>query len=118
MPPIAAPRFSSAFPASRPVRASKVPEYLGWSAVLGLAYFLAGMVGLTVPYFSNTVTLFWPPTGIAVAGLLLWGQRYWPGVWIGSFLLGATLLPWWAAFGVAVGNTAGPYLAAVASCAD
>ena len=27
----------------------------------------------------------WPPTGLAIAALLLWGRRLWPGVYIGAF---------------------------------
>lgn len=28
----------------------------------------------------------WPPSGIALAALLLYGHRVWPGVWLGAFL--------------------------------
>jgi len=27
----------------------------------------------------------WPPTGLAIAALLLWGRRLWPGVYVGAF---------------------------------
>lgn len=27
----------------------------------------------------------WPPSGIALAVVLLWGNRVWPGIWIGAF---------------------------------
>src|SRR5262249_20411874 len=32
-------------------------------------------------------TAVWPPSGLALAGLLLWGPRHWPGIWFGSFLV-------------------------------
>ena len=31
-------------------------------------------------------TVVWPPSGIALAALLILGNRVWPGVWIGAFL--------------------------------
>src|SRR5262245_63471103 len=105
-------RMSSTFVPCRPARTGSVHEYLGWVAVLAVAYALVGRIGLAIPYYANVVTLFWPAAGLAVACLLNWGTRYWPGVWIGSFLVSLTVLPWWAAFGVAVGSTAGTYLAA------
>ena len=27
----------------------------------------------------------WPPTGLAIAALLLWGTRLWPGIYVGAF---------------------------------
>jgi diguanylate cyclase (GGDEF)-like protein len=32
-------------------------------------------------------TAVWPASGIALAGLLWWGPRVWPGIWLGSFLV-------------------------------
>lgn len=26
----------------------------------------------------------WPPTGIALAALLMWGRKHWPGIWLGA----------------------------------
>ena len=31
------------------------------------------------------ITPVWPPSGIALAALLVRGQRLWPGIWLGSF---------------------------------
>ena len=53
----------------------------------------------------------WPPTGIAVAALLLGGYRLWPGVFLGAFISNATSHePLLTAAGIAVGNTLGPLL--------
>ena len=30
-------------------------------------------------------TAVWPPSGIALAALLIGGGRLWPGIWVGSF---------------------------------
>jgi signal transduction histidine kinase len=36
-------------------------------------------------------TAIWPPSGIAVAALLVAGWRLWPAVWLGSFLANVTI---------------------------
>jgi PAS domain S-box-containing protein len=52
------------------------------------------------------VTLVWPPTGIALAGLLFLGYRAWPGVTLGAFLVNATTnVSLITALGIATGNT-------------
>ena len=51
------------------------------------AYYLAGRIGLSLASYAGQVTLIWPPTGIALFALLVWGVRTWPGVWIAAFLL-------------------------------
>jgi PAS domain S-box-containing protein len=86
--------------------------YLGRVAALALAYLLTGRMGLSLPYAGSHVTLVWPPTGLALAGLYFWGSRCWPGVWLGAFLVNAPLGgPAWLAAGIACGNTLGPLLA-------
>ncbi len=40
---------------------------------------------LTLPP-ENKATALWPPAGIALAALLLYSHRVWPGVWLGAFL--------------------------------
>ncbi|RED51380.1 signal transduction histidine kinase [Aestuariispira insulae] len=57
---------------------------------LALAYFAAGYFGLQFPYFGSTVTLIWPPSGIALAALYCWGIRAWPGVALGAFAVNMT----------------------------
>lgn len=81
---------------------------------LALAYFIAGWYGLKLPYTGSFITLVWLPTGIAVAALLRWGWRVWPGVFVGAFLvnlaIGSSVL---LAIGIALGNTLGPLLSAM-----
>src|SRR5262249_469103 len=38
---------------------------------------------------TEQVTAVWPPTGLALAALLILGADVWPGVWIGAFLANA-----------------------------
>ena len=62
---------------------------IGIGAV-ALAYFLAGKFGLNLAYLNASASPVWPPTGIAIAVLLVFGYRLWPGVLIGAFLVNAT----------------------------
>ena len=84
-----------------------------WSAVLVVvAYVAAAKLGLHLAFANKNVTAVWPPTGIAVAALLLLGVRVWPSIAIGALVanlangagLGTSAL-------IAVGNTAAPVLA-------
>ena len=80
---------------------------------LAPAYFVAGRLGLMLPAFGSHITLVWLPTGLAVAWLLRWGLGGWPGVTLGALAVnfGSGLAgPVW--LGIALGNTAGPVLAA------
>jgi signal transduction histidine kinase/ActR/RegA family two-component response regulator len=55
---------------------------------------------------SGFATLVWPPSGLALAGLLLLGRRLWPGIALGAFLVNAWMgAPPPVAVGIALGNT-------------
>ena len=76
-----------------------------WIAGVAAAYFIAAKLGLTLATVGVTVTLVWPPSGVAVAAMLLRGRRVWPGVALGAFLANATTgAPLTVAFFTAVGN--------------
>jgi signal transduction histidine kinase/CheY-like chemotaxis protein len=59
-----------------------------WFGVLALAgaYYAAGRLGLLVAINGNA-TPYWAPAGIALASILIWGGRLWPGVALGSLLV-------------------------------
>ncbi len=82
---------------------------LVWMAeVLALAgiYFLAGKIGLSLAVVNVSATAVWPPTGISLAVLLLAGYRFWPGIFLGAFLLNLLTQGSWATTaGLAAGNT-------------
>ncbi len=81
--------------------------------MLAAAYFVSGRVGLALATVGDNVTLVWPPTGIAVAALVRRGRDRWPGLLAGALLLELSVQPSVVAAAViAVGNTAGPLLAA------
>jgi two-component system cell cycle sensor histidine kinase/response regulator CckA len=75
-------------------------------ALLALVYFSSAKLGLLAAVAHGVVSSAWPPTGVALAALLLGGVRYWPGIAIGAFLLNATAgVSVAGAAGIAVGNT-------------
>ena len=51
---------------------------------LALAYALTAWLGLQLSYDYDAISLFWPPSGIAVGALLRWGWRYWPAIYLGA----------------------------------
>jgi phosphoserine phosphatase RsbU/P len=73
------------------------------------AYFVAGKVGLAIPLTSGNVSPVWPPSGIALAALLILGFRVWPAIAFGALVVNYfTRIPHSAAIGIAMGNTLGP----------
>src|SRR3989442_1920055 len=63
---------------------------------------------------GGQVTPIWPPTGIALVGLLCLGRKVWPGVAIAAFFVNAPIGPTlFTAAGVTAGNTLAPLLAVV-----
>jgi integral membrane sensor domain MASE1 len=82
---------------------------------LAAAYYGAAKLGLSLAFATPSVTAVWPPTGIALAALVLWGYRLWPGVALGAFLANSwTGVPIYTVVGITLGNTlealAGAYL--------
>jgi PAS domain S-box-containing protein len=80
------------------------------------AYFGTAKLGLQLAAAHPSITVVWPPTGIALAALLIWGFGMWPGVAIGAALANTFTgdLPAPAVLGITTGNTlealAGAYL--------
>lgn len=84
------------------------------SLLVAIAYVVGAKCGFAVAFATKQVTAVWPPTGIALAALLIWGYRVWPGVWIGAFVSNAmSAEPAWAAATIATGNTVAPLVAAI-----
>ncbi|HEV2434627.1 MAG TPA: MASE1 domain-containing protein [Verrucomicrobiae bacterium] len=77
-------------------------------------YFIGGLLGKQTSFLSGSVALIWPPAGIALAAILLFGYRFWPGVALGavlfSFMDGMPL--GFFTLGTAIGNTIGAVICA------
>ncbi|BCM64869.1 MULTISPECIES: MASE1 domain-containing protein [Streptomyces] len=72
-------------------------------------YYASGKLGLFQQLVRGQVTPLWPPTGIALAGLLLLGPRIWPGIALGAFLINRSLGPSVpAVLAITTGNTLAP----------
>jgi PAS domain S-box-containing protein len=70
------------------------------------AYYISGKFGLSLAFVHGQATVVWPPTGLALAALLLYGRHLWPAIFIGALLVNYTTAPSWpASFGIALGNT-------------
>jgi len=54
---------------------------------LAAAYFLAGQLAYLLKSSFGYASLNWPPAGIALAGILIYGYRAWPGILLGAFLI-------------------------------
>jgi PAS domain S-box-containing protein len=94
------------------VKRSTLPT-IGLCLIVAIIYFVGAELGLSLASLHENVTPVWPPTGIAIASLLVFGRRVWPGVFLGA--LAANLLTHLhigSAIGIASGNT----LEAVVAC--
>ncbi len=82
-------------------------KYLAGLAVLVFTYLAWAQFSLwLMPAAPPYVPPIWPPTGIGLAVVIIFGYRYWPGILIGEFALTAFLgIPIEVALGVSVGNT-------------
>src|SRR5438874_1600199 len=85
--------------------------------LLATIYFFCGTFGLALASLNKSVSPIWPPTGVALAVLVLRGRELWPGVFLGAFLVNivkqGTLL---TALGMATGNTLEAYTGAWLVC--
>ncbi len=77
----------AAFPVS-----SRVPSPTAYAlelVIIAASYAVLGDLAQLLPSLNPTATPCWPPTGLAVALVLLCGYRVWPAILLGSFLAGA-----------------------------
>jgi PAS domain S-box-containing protein len=54
-------------------------------------YFIAGKLGLQLAFVNASATAVWPPAGIAIGSLLLFGRGAWPAIAAGAFLVNITI---------------------------
>jgi PAS domain S-box-containing protein len=82
-------------------------SWIGWRLVaLTGVYFAAGKLGLSLAFVHASATAVWPPTGIALATVLLYGPTVWPAIFLGAFLVNVTTAGSVASsLGIATGNT-------------
>jgi len=83
--------------------------FLRYAAILvavAAVYFIFAKLGLTLASVNPSASPIWPPTGIALAAVLLGGLRVWPAILAGAFAANAaTAGTLETAAVIAVGNT-------------
>jgi PAS domain S-box-containing protein len=61
-------------------------QYLTRIAALAASYFGSAILATWIPGLDRYVLPFGPPTGIALAALVLFGENLWPGIAIAAFV--------------------------------
>jgi PAS domain S-box-containing protein len=69
-------------------------------------YYASAWAGLLLTYKNTNITPVWPPSGVALAALLIAGYSIWPGIILGAFLVHVVVF---------LANQADVYTALVAS---
>jgi signal transduction histidine kinase len=100
-------RVSALEPGRNPV------GYLIALALVAVAYYLSGRIGLELAYLDGAVAALWPPAGVGLAILFLFGIRLWPGIVIGDLLLADFSTPLGTVLAQTVGNTVALVVAAL-----
>jgi PAS domain S-box-containing protein len=83
-------------------------HYIFRLALLALAYAVTAKIILNYFAANHVVSIIWPPSGIALAALMLGGNKYWPGIFIGAVIgnaLGGAGAPLFVNIGIGVGNS-------------
>jgi PAS domain S-box-containing protein len=85
-------------------------ELIGYAARILLvagAYFGTAKLGLQLAFEHPSITAVWPPTGISLAAVLIWGYRMWPGIALGAALANTFTgdVPAVTVLGITLGNT-------------
>jgi signal transduction histidine kinase len=70
---------------------SPTVRYVAGVLALAAAYYGAAKLGQTLRYTAS-VSAIWPPAGLGIAALYLWGLRWWPGLLLAECLVNAELL--------------------------
>jgi signal transduction histidine kinase len=73
---------------------------------IALVYVISGKLGLKLAFVHQSATAVWPPTGIALAAMLIFGRWIWPSVLLGAFVVNLeTAGTVWTSLGIGIGNT-------------
>lgn len=99
-------RVGSLHSVNRPLIDARSVRYVGAIALFAAVYFAAAEFGLSYAFVQKNASPVWPPTGVAIGVMLVFGRRLWPGVFAGALFVNVgTGVPIATALGMAVGNT-------------
>ncbi len=104
-------------PAKNPATGLFTSTYVLRVALMALAYFVSGQLVFsanTETLDNNIVTLvIFIPEGIALAAVILYGRRLWPGIFLGQWLLALSAgIPMLPALGVSMVNSIEAFMGA------
>jgi signal transduction histidine kinase len=94
---------------------SKPVRYVAKVLILAAAYYGSAKAGQALQYTAS-VSAVWPPAGVGIAALYLWGPSLWPGVFLAELAVNAELLhslPLGSLVGQQAGNMAEVIVGAV-----
>lgn len=88
-------------------------RYAGGVGAVGAIYWLAAKGGLQLAYLHGTVAALWPPVGVGMALLILYGRSLWPGIVLGDLAVADFSQPAGTILGQTIGNTLEVLIAAI-----
>ncbi|HEX3970208.1 MAG TPA: MASE1 domain-containing protein, partial [Stellaceae bacterium] len=86
--------MTAALPVATPSTLGLPRGWQGWlllNIAIFVIYSVAGLVVFFVGIGAADTSPIYPPSGIAVASVLIFGPRVWPALWLGNFCNGAPL---------------------------
>ncbi len=84
----------------------RAPAYAIELVVIAAIYFVLAKAGLGLASVHPSATPIWPPTGVAIAALVLRGYRVWPAIFLAAFMANVTTAGSLAtSAAIAAGNT-------------
>lgn len=72
------------------INSCRATTYAGSLIAIGAIYFALAKGGLALASIHPSATPIWPPTGVALAAVLLRGYRIWPAIFIAAMVANAT----------------------------
>ena len=68
----------------------KVKDSLDFKIIaVAVLYYISSQAGLWLSFPETRLVALWPPTGLALALIVLMGYRTWPAIMIGSLIANA-----------------------------
>lgn len=89
------------------LRLARVRAWPFWAqvAVVVVGYFVVARLGLLLAFVQTNASPLWPPAGLALASMLVFGPRIALGIGLGAALVNATTgVPWWNVVAMGAGN--------------
>lgn len=81
-------------------------RYLVEFSAVAITYLAVAKLSLALASVHPSATPIWPPTGFALAAVLLLGYRIWPAIFLAAFIANATTAgSIYTSFAIASGNT-------------